>query len=960
MAQRRRGAERPMLLLTHGRDQAKTDPVAMRTAWTAALRAGLAKAGLADAATIEVDLAFYGDLWKKPAERGDRRFERPSALQQEVARDLLRARGKPAERGGWTTLQKLLDDVDEVFHSGDLVVELVLRDLDEYFDQPDLRSRADDRVGAKARDHHGPVILIGHSMGSIVGYHALATSATPIGGLFGLVTFGSPLGLPSIYRRMKVLVPGTPMPASLVGWQNVWNEKDFATVEHALHRLFPARNGKPVVVDVQAQAGVPVPNDPFRGHDPLAYLKSDALAHAVMQLLLDAPPTGGDPGARRVPRRGREMGAVASVGDDAEPPIARAEPPGGGILFDDGIDRLLPDRWDEGEVVHVRPRREGQVPKAVRRERKPPRPAAPGARGAPPPTTRAARPPTSRATPPPSPPSRAARPPTSRAPRPSAAEAAAPALDVRASADFPPVVRPGSVHPLAIEVTTKDEVLFGAAVDLGPVPVEPGRPIQLRVGVHAPAFTISASDDKERWAVIELPTDRKASVTALFNLRALPATDRFATTIELTFFHHSTPIGEITIPVTIDPGLAVPKQGAFHLVRDRVPYPDLTFVVTDRSEGLRGAGPFDIRVSREGEYFERPLGEFQVSIAVVTEAQGLLSRFHDVADLLDANCQRAVERLGSYLWWMLPEDFRAFYWDEMDGRDLSIAIYSQEPYIPWELIVPQKRTGYAGYSEMLGMAFPIARWTQGLPFPSSVDAARLAVIAPEYGGDPLPFAQDEADELHRQYGAAVRPGALRSVRRTLGSGDFDIVHFSGHGRFDPQIVELSAIELADGSLTPDDLPRARRDGDERRPFVFLNACEVGQAGFGLSAMAGWAPEFCKRGFMGFVGPYWPVNDTIAGKAAQTFYKRIAEGDTVAEAVRAIRRRFMEDRHPSWLAYTIHCQPNVKLAVSSTGGHLAGRRLCARRPRHPRAPRCAGARRRGPPTRTLRDRDGCAR
>ena len=218
--------------------------------------------------------------------------------------DLLRSQGR-AVRGGWSTLQALIDDVDGVFHTGDVVLEVFLRDLDEYFEQSDLRNRADDRVASKARDHQGPVILVGHSMGSIVGYHALAGSAKPIGGLYGLVTFGSPLGLPSLYSRVQALVPGTPMPASLVGWQNVWNVKDFATVDHDLRRLFLLSNGKPAVVDVQAQAGVPTPGDPFRGHDPLAYLKSDALVPRRDDAAAGRSLTRTSPGRRCRPRAPR-------------------------------------------------------------------------------------------------------------------------------------------------------------------------------------------------------------------------------------------------------------------------------------------------------------------------------------------------------------------------------------------------------------------------------------------------------------------------------------------------------------------------------------------------------------------------------------------------------------------------------------------------------------------------------
>src|SRR4029078_5966763 len=98
---------------------------------------------------------------------------------------------------------------------------------------------ADKRVIDKARVHDGRVILLGHSMGSIVGYHLLAVATQSIAHLHTLVTFGSPLGLPSVYARMERLVSGTPLPASLQTWDNVWNLKDFATAHDDPPSLFP-------------------------------------------------------------------------------------------------------------------------------------------------------------------------------------------------------------------------------------------------------------------------------------------------------------------------------------------------------------------------------------------------------------------------------------------------------------------------------------------------------------------------------------------------------------------------------------------------------------------------------------------------------------------------------------------------------------------------------------------------
>lgn len=889
--------ERPTLLITHGRGQAQTDPVAMKRDWTKALREGLTAVGLRDARTIEVDLAFYGDLWKPKAERGDRRRRPPSDLQAEVAREILLGTGARRERFSWRTLDQVIVTLEDHLHVGDPIIEFFLRDLDEYFDQRGLRDAADQRIVEKTREHPGPLVLLGHSMGSIVGYHALASARARIGGLFGLVTFGSPLGLDSIYRRMDALVPGTPVPDSIDGWQNVWNEKDFATVNHDLAARFKDGTGRKRLVDVQAIAGQPALNDPGRGHDPIAYLKSEALAKAVVTLVEGGPgPTR--TGERGGPRRPRVLGAVpAERGARAKPPAersARAKPPqhgvrakprdvgfGGGAAVDFGIPAAGADFEVAAEPAPRARRARRPVAKAARRgERRPSRAEAAAA---------ASRPTTGEKT-----------------------------IEPTASADFPETVAPGAERTLEISLSVGKKPRFARASSLGPVriPTET-KFLELKVGVFAPAFEVMTPDGIARdWARIELPVADIAEASARFTLRARPTTRRIETTIQLTFYRGATPIGELTLATAVDPAQADRQPtGTLRLnLLDRAPDPDLTFVITDRSDSLVGAGPFDIRVSREGHYFEKPLGQFRVSVNAVVEAQGLLRRFHDAIDLEPRQRREMINRVGSHLWWLMPEEFQAFYRDEMHGRKLSIAIYSQEPYIPWELIVPQWKRGSRRYEDVLGIAFPIARWTQGLAFPSPVADARLAVIAPNYETDALPSAQDEAKSLERRFGAKRGPERRAGVRKLLASSDYEIVHFSGHGLFDPELVELSSIDVVDGSVTPEDLPAMRAKGDVRRAFVFFNACEVGELGFDLTALGGWAPEFCKRGFAGFVGPYWPVDDEIAGKAAETFYGALRRRRTVAEAVQAIRARYHEDPHPSWLAYTVHCQPNVKLGL----------------------------------------------
>jgi hypothetical protein len=281
--------------------------------------------------------------------------------------------------------------------------------------------------------------------------------------------------------------------------------------------------------------------------------------------------------------------------------------------------------------------------------------------------------------------------------------------------------------------------------------------------------------------------------------------------------------------------------------------------------------------------------------------------------------------LGIQLWDDLPEAFRRFYWDELHGREgASIAVYSQEPYLPWELIKPQREPG-GEEDGFLGAVFNMARWKQAVRFPDPLTVSRFSVIAPKYGPDsgsrPLPGAQAEADELVKAFGADALGGDRATVRRLLESTEgVQLIHFAGHGDFNRESADIASIRLSDAALVPGDLTQAKL-GRASRPFVFLNACEVGEQGWALTRIGGWAEAFTAVGFSGFIGPYWAVNDRVARKAAMLFYRSLSAGLSVAEAVRHIRLKFYTDEedpgHPSWLAYTLHCQPNIRIQMVGT-------------------------------------------
>ncbi|MDP9418513.1 MAG: CHAT domain-containing protein [Actinomycetota bacterium] len=246
----------------------------------------------------------------------------------------------------------------------------------------------------------------------------------------------------------------------------------------------------------------------------------------------------------------------------------------------------------------------------------------------------------------------------------------------------------------------------------------------------------------------------------------------------------------------------------------------------------------------------------------------------------------------------------------------TLLLLSEEPHVPWELAVfdPQLTTAAGGTSRFLGAHAAIGRWllTDGAkPEPTPprrVDVREKAVFTAKYTGVPrwpsLPNAEAEAAELEGRYPPAhVVPPLFRDVLRCLeGSPAADVLHFALHGQFDPQGVDEGLVLLeprSDGKLAAQYLQaeHIRSTTLARKPFVFLNACQVGATKDVLADYSGLAAAFLFAGASGVLAPLWNVDDAVASALSREFYETAyAEPDppSAAEIVRRFRARFTRE------------------------------------------------------------------
>lgn len=125
------------------------------------------------------------------------------------------------------------------------------------------------------------VMVIGHSLGTIVAYELLQKSRDlPV---LQLVICGSPLGSATIQDDVHGDVPLT-FPPELTDWLNVYFENDYVASEHDFSTDFPSGDQRRIV-NLDASRDSPREWLPWLSHDLDIYLASPDLAKGVVGLL---------------------------------------------------------------------------------------------------------------------------------------------------------------------------------------------------------------------------------------------------------------------------------------------------------------------------------------------------------------------------------------------------------------------------------------------------------------------------------------------------------------------------------------------------------------------------------------------------------------------------------------------------------------------------------------------------
>jgi formylglycine-generating enzyme required for sulfatase activity len=344
--------------------------------------------------------------------------------------------------------------------------------------------------------------------------------------------------------------------------------------------------------------------------------------------------------------------------------------------------------------------------------------------------------------------------------------------------------------------------------------------------------------------------------------------------------------------------------------------PDLELFVRRRVDGGRVFLGYTLHCddTRLGVTYN-PFGEKELLLDPFRHFQSLLSGM----ECREGRPATRIDSQGTFLLrQLLPKDLQLALLD-LVGRVAHLKVVSDEPWVPWELLrFPGRRGpgGEEGDGAFWAETFSVIRVLPGSRPQSRLPVRRIGWIGLRGAG--LDAARGERELLEELAPPGVEvvdvPAIAEEVLSAMGSGDFDLFHFSCHGMAASLDADQSLLRLADDvAITPVDLEQARRGLETSNPVIFVNACHAGRSGSGLTGLGGWASGFLGAGAGLFVGPLWAIPDSRAAAFSSAFYRGFfggrPMGEAMLEARLALRRELPGD--PTWLAYVAYADPDAR-------------------------------------------------
>jgi pimeloyl-ACP methyl ester carboxylesterase len=309
---------------------------------------------------------------------------------------------------------------------------------------------------------------------------------------------------------------------------------------------------------------------------------------------------------------------------------------------------------------------------------------------------------------------------------------------------------------------------------------------------------------------------------------------------------------------------------------------------------------------------------------------------------------------------LIPEDFQTLI---DTNKPLVMLLDKSSAAVPWEMICYGGSQGFStfGVELRLSRQFTLEGAKVASVVPPFNEDLKILVIADPADGDlSLPGARLEGERLKKFFEEFKPTGNgkitvdscigkqecdIVEVLAKIFTEEYDIIHFSGHGYYDPKENDNSGwvfgtrkvIAIENGVeketekllvISPREIFRLRKVPR----LIFANACfssqtaemeytPAGKTYFPESGekLAGIAEAFFARGVQNYIGAGWQVNDSLAVTFAETFYQTAfslnaeKKYNNLGEALKIARETIKNKiNNATWGAYQHYGDSNTRL------------------------------------------------
>jgi tetratricopeptide (TPR) repeat protein len=427
------------------------------------------------------------------------------------------------------------------------------------------------------------------------------------------------------------------------------------------------------------------------------------------------------------------------------------------------------------------------------------------------------------------------------------------------------------------------------------------------------------------YKTILVPTRAEDSKPVIFDLKAKKEGKQ---DITIQFFQQGTYVGELKVNTTVLSKVplyssTVQQHSAASQTTQMTwniskipPRPDIMLYIYEKKRYPEYE--YEIWLN-SSEYENYPIG----SKTLTHEAESRIrAMFDDIenrtlpADIFDDRMKSKGKSLYKELF---PDKLKRFYWQNRD-RIKSFQVITKDPWIPWEIIKPwDMDTDHE--DPFLCERYAFSRWAAGKKTVIPNEQLKKVLVVVPSSTDLTNSIEERnwIEQFGNSIGAEViRDSKYRHVVSSLKEGEFDMLHFSTHGKYNKDDPLFSQIELEDGLyLRPEDIGENAVKFRQAKPLVILNTCQSGVQGFSLTEIKSWATQFLDAGASAFIGTLWRVSDKAAFKFTQELYKQLSAGTVLGQAVQKARIICKEPGDSSWLAYELYGQPNSHIKLGFT-------------------------------------------